>query len=103
MSTPPIRIPPGPALPKPLQGLMFLTSRRKTMLALRRRYGRAYTIHVPIFGTGSVISDPALVKQLFLTSTELVGNIEANLGRVLGDGSLFNLDGAAHHRQRKLL
>jgi cytochrome P450 family 138 len=82
---------------------MFLASRRKTMLALRRRYGRAYTIHVPIFGAGSVISDPALVRQLFLTSTELVGNIEANLGRVLGEGSLFNLDGAAHHRQRKLL
>jgi cytochrome P450 len=50
-----------------------------------------------------VISDPALVRQLFLTSNEHVGNIEANLGRVLGRGSLFGLDGAAHHRQRKLL
>jgi cytochrome P450 family 138 len=96
-------LPPGPSLPKPLQGLLFLASRRGTMRALRRRYGRAYSIHVPIFGTASVISDPTLVKQLFLTSTELVGNIEANLGRVLGEGSLFNLDGAAHHRQRKLL
>ena len=96
-------LPPGPPLPKSLQGMVFLASRRGAMRALRRRYGRAYSIHVPIFGPASVISDPALVKQLFLTSTEVVGNIEANLGRVLGKGSLFNLDGAAHHRQRKLL
>jgi cytochrome P450 family 138 len=96
-------LPPGPPLPKPLQGLLFLASRRGTMHALRRRYGRAYSIHVPIFGRASVISDPALVKQLFLTSTEVVGNMEVNLGRVLGEGSLFNLDAAAHHRQRKLL
>jgi cytochrome P450 family 138 len=99
----PVRLPPGPPLPKPVQGMLFLASRRGTMRALRRRYGRSYSIHVPIFGSVSVISEPALVKQLFLTSTEFVGNMEVNLGRVLGEGSLFNLDGAAHHRQRKLL
>jgi cytochrome P450 family 138 len=98
-----VRLPPGPRLPRQIQGLVFLTSRRGAMRALRRRYGRAYTVHVPIFGPATVISDPALVRQLFLTSTEHVGNIEANLGRVLGAGSLFNLDGAEHHRQRKLL
>jgi cytochrome P450 len=100
---PSVRIPPGPRLPKHLQGLAFLASRRGSMRALRRRYGPAYSIHVPVFGPATVISDPALVRQLFLTSTEHVGNIEANLGRVLGAGSLFNLEGAAHHRQRKLL
>jgi cytochrome P450 len=99
----PVRLPPGPPLPKPIQGMLFLASRRGTMRALRRRYGRSYSIHVPIFGSVSVISEPALVKQLFLTSNEHVGNMEVNLGRVLGEGSLFNLDGAAHHRQRKLL
>jgi len=97
------RIPPGPPLPKRLQGLAFIASRRGAMRALRRRYGRAYSVHVPLFGPASVISEPALVRQLFLTSTEHVGNLEVNLGRVLGKGSLFNLDGAEHHRQRKLL
>ena len=98
-----VRIPPGPRLPRRLQGLVFVASRRGAMRALRRRYGPAYSLHLPIFGPASVISDPALVRQLFLTSNEHVGNIEANLGRVLGPGSLFGLDGPAHHRQRKLL
>jgi cytochrome P450 family 138 len=98
-----VRIPPGPRLPKKLQGLVFVAGRRGAMRALRRRYGPAYSVHVPIFGPASVITDPALVRQLFLTSNEHVGNIEVNLGRVLGPGSLFNLDGAEHHRQRKLL
>lgn len=98
-----VRIPPGPRLPRQLQGLVFVASRRRAMRALRRRYGNAYTVHVPIFGPATVISDPALVRQLFLTSNEQLGNIEANLARVLGPGSLFGLDGAAHHRQRKLL
>jgi cytochrome P450 len=101
--SPSVRIPPGPRLPTTLQGLAFLASRRGSMRMLRRRYGPAYSVHVPIFGPASVISDPALVRQLFLTSTEHIGNIENNLGRVLGAGSLFNLEGAAHHRQRKLL
>ena len=47
----PVHLPPGPPLPKPVQGMMFLASRRGTMRALRRRYGRSYSIHVPIFGS----------------------------------------------------
>ncbi|HEY3732626.1 MAG TPA: cytochrome P450 [Streptosporangiaceae bacterium] len=97
------RIPPGPRLPRPLQGLAFLASRRKTLQLLRHRYGPAFSMDIPVFGRVVAISDPALVKQLFLTSPDVAGNIEANLGRVLGRASLFNLEGAAHHRQRKLL
>jgi hypothetical protein len=70
---------------------------------MRDRYGSAFAVNIPIFGHAVVISDPALVKQLFTTSPEIVGNMEVNLGRVLGPGSLFSLEGEAHHRQRKLL
>ncbi len=100
---PAVRLPPGPRLPRPVQGAAFLASRRRTTRLMRRRYGRAFTLNVPLFGQAVFISDPALVKQLFMTSTDVVGNIEPNLGRVLGRGSFFNLDGDAHRRQRKLL
>jgi cytochrome P450 family 138 len=98
-----VRLPPGPRLPPALQGLAFVVSRRLSMRLMRRRYGSALSLNVPLFGPAVLVSDPALIRQLFLTSPDVAGNIEANLGRVLGSGSLFNLEGAAHHRQRKLL
>jgi cytochrome P450 len=58
---------------------------------------------VPIFGRAVVISDPAEVRQLFRSGPEVVDNLDRNLGRVLGPGSLFALGGEAHRRQRKLL
>jgi cytochrome P450 len=97
------RLPPGPGLPRALQGAAFLASRRRMTRLMRRRYGRVFTLHVPLFGQAVFVSDPALVKQLFMTSTDVVGNIEPNLGRVLGRGSFFNLEGDEHRRQRKLL
>ena len=105
VSTPagPARVPPGPRLPRRLQGLAFLVSRRAAMRAMHRRYGPVFSIDVPLFGQAVVVSDPALVRQVFLAGPEVVGNAERNLGRVLGPGSLFSLDGDAHHRQRKLL
>ena len=99
----PARVPPGLRLPRQLQGLAFLVSRRATLRALRRRYGPVFSIDVPVFGPAVVVSDPALVRQVFLASADVVGNAERNLGRVLGPGSLFSLDGDEHHRQRKLL
>jgi cytochrome P450 len=98
-----VRLPPGPALPRRVQGAAFLASRRRMTQLMRRRYGRVFSLHVPLFGRAVFVSDPALVKQLFMTSTDIVGNVEPNLGRVLGRGSFFNLEGDEHRRQRKLL
>ena len=96
-------LPPGPRLPRALQGIAFVGDRHKSMARNRAKYGSSYTVNIPIFGHAVVISDPALVKQLFMTSTEVAKNVEPNLGRVLGPGSFFSLEGDAHRRQRKLL
>jgi cytochrome P450 family 138 len=96
-------IPPGPRLPRAVQGLLFVTARRRTMAALRRRYGATYTMSLPLFGDTVMTSDPVLIKQLFTTSTDVAGNMANNLGSVLGPGSSFALDGEEHRRQRKLL
>ncbi|HEY3954118.1 MAG TPA: cytochrome P450 [Streptosporangiaceae bacterium] len=95
--------PPGPRLPRPVLALAMVTAQRRVLHALRRRYGPVVSFNPPMFGPAVLVSDPALVRQVFLAGPDLVGNMEPNLGRVLGPASLFSLDGVAHHRQRKLL
>lgn len=96
-------LPPRPRLPRVATGLGFALRRRQTMTQLTRRYGSTFTIGLPVFGDVVVVADPTLARQLFTTSTDRVANIRPNLGRVLGAGSMFSLDGAEHRRRRKLL
>ena len=70
---------------------------------MTRRYGDVFTHWVPVFGNVVTIADPHLAKQLFSANTDDVGNIQPNLSRILGSGSVFALDGAEHKRRRKLL
>lgn len=97
------RTPPEVRIPKPLLGVGFLANRRRLLRLLARRHGTAFTVNLPVFGHATFISDPALVKQLMMTPTDVAGNVSPNLGRVLGEGSLFNLEGTEHRKQRKLL
>jgi cytochrome P450 len=50
-----------------------------------------------------VVANPQLAKQLFTANPDDVGNIQPNLSRVLGPGSVFALDGRDHKRRRRLL
>jgi cytochrome P450 len=70
---------------------------------LRERHGSAFMLNVPIFGKAVVISDPAEVKQMFMTSPEIADILDINLGLVLGPNSFFAISGDAHRKQRKLL
>ncbi|BBZ78883.1 cytochrome P450 [Mycolicibacterium anyangense] len=97
------KLPPRPGIPNPLLKTAFLTQRRPSVQWLTRRYGRCFTLDVPVFGPTVVVSDPALTKQIFTTSPELLYNIQPNLSRLLGPGSVFGLDGTAHRVRRKLL
>lgn len=101
-TTDPVRLPPAVRIPKIAAGAAFVSARGKVVGALGKRYGSAFTLNLPIFGQTVVISDPALIKDLFTTSTDLVGRA-SNLGVVLGPGSTFSLDGAEHRERRKLL
>ncbi|AZG48701.1 cytochrome P450 [Gordonia insulae] len=99
----PAVLPPGPHLPSAIQGFGFMTRRRQTVAALARRHGSAFTIRIPVFGRVVVIADPTMAKQLFTTPTDQVNNVRPSLGRILGDGSMFALEGTDHRRRRKLL
>jgi len=96
-------LPPRSRLPRPVVAAAFLGNRRALMHWLRRRHGSEFVLGLPNFGPTVFLSDPVLAKQLFRTSDEIVSNIEPNLGRVLGDGSIFNRERADHRAERKLL
>jgi cytochrome P450 len=96
-------LPPGPPLPRTVQGLVALTDRRAGLTAMRRRYGPDFTVDVPIFGQVVVISDPDHVKQIFRSPPAELDTVEGSLGRVMGPNSLFALTGDRHRVQRKLL
>ena len=96
-------LPPEVALPKAIQGIGFVLGRRWIIRQAARRYGNVFTLTVPVFGNTVVVSDPALVKQVFMASTDDLLNLQPNLSRVLGPGSIFALDRAPHRNRRKLL
>jgi cytochrome P450 family 138 len=98
-----VTLPDGPSLPRFVQGGIALVAPLWMMRRLRERYGSAFMLNVPIFGQALVISDPAEVKQLFMTSPEIADILDINLGLVLGPKSFFAISGDAHRKQRKLL
>lgn len=95
-------LPPAPAIPRAVQLAAVLTGKRGLLRRLRASYGSAFKLSIPLLGDAVVLSDPAEIREM-LTASDRFGNIENNLGLVLGPGSLFALDGPEHRRQRKLL
>ncbi|MGH3558216.1 MAG: cytochrome P450, partial [Mycobacterium sp.] len=98
-----VRLPPAARIPKPLLAVAFFLSRRGTTQRLVRRYGRVFTATFPMWGRAVVVADPQLAKQVFTAGPEDLGNIQPNLSRLFGSGSVFALDGDDHRRRRRLL
>lgn len=96
-----VRLPPGPTLPRIVQGAAMLIDQPRAFGFARERYGSAFSASLPLFGDSVVLSDPALIKELF-TAGDLVRTF-TNLGDVIGPGSTFSLNGAPHLARRKLL
>jgi cytochrome P450 len=102
-ASPAVRLPPATRLPKAFQGLAFAMSRRWMIRRLARRYGNVFALNLPMFGRVVVVAEPELAKQIFTTGPEELGNIQPNLSRMFGSGSVFALDREEHRRRRRLL
>lgn len=104
-TAPPVatKLPPVARIPKAVQGIGFAMSRRSMMRRLSRRYGSVVALRLPMWGRVIAVSDPELAKQIFTTSPDELGNIQPNLSRLFGSGSVFGLEGDAHRRRRRLL
>ena len=99
----PVRLPPKARLPEFVVAACFVLSRRRTVAWMTRRHGEVFSLKVPVFGPAVTVADPQVAKQLFSANVDDVGNIQPNLSRLLGSGSVFALDGTEHKRRRKLL
>jgi cytochrome P450 family 138 len=97
------RFPPGPKTPRLLNGLAFLAARNAMIRRLQRRYGDAFTIDMPGFGTMAVVCRPDLVKQVYTAKPDILYGGKNPLGEILGPGSLFSMDEERHLRERRML
>ncbi len=103
-SAPPaIKLPPASRIPKAVQGAAFSISRRWIVQHMARRHGDVFVLNVPVYGRIVVVANPQLAKQVFTTSPEVLGNIQPNLSRLFGSGSVFALDGDEHRARRRVL
>jgi cytochrome P450 len=98
-------MPPGPRLPSALQGLAYLAAEKRLIDLAVRRYGDVFSARMPSLGNVVVISDPALVRQIFTVDEQYleVGDAQQPLEVVYGPTSVLLSDGAEHRRLRKLL
>ena len=105
-TTEPVRLPPGPRIPKAIQGLWFLRAYHEMYGALSRRYGSVFRVNMPRLGHALVVCDPVLVKEVLNTSTDLLERATtgtASLGDGFGSGSTFSLAGDELLERRKLV
>jgi cytochrome P450 len=79
-----------------------LTALSEVTPIVGRRYGGTFTANLPVLGRMVVVSDAALAKEVFATSSDLLDR-PTNLGEVFGPGSTFLLNGESHLERRKLL
>jgi hypothetical protein len=89
-----LRLPGAPELRSPVPGVH----------RLRERYGDMFTVNLPGLGRSVVVSDPALIKQVFAADEDTLHFGENSpFASTLGPNSLLAIDGRQHVEHRKLL
>lgn len=96
-------LPPSLPLPRVAQGMAFALARPWLLRTAARRYGNVFGMRLPVFGRTVIVCDPALTRQVFTASTDDLINLQPNLSRIFGNGSVFALEHGDHRARRKLL
>jgi cytochrome P450 len=99
------RVPPGSRLPATVQSLQWF---RDPVGFLRRnnaRRGSLFSVRLGALSRCTVIADPATAWEVLTGDPELMrmGSTNGIFRPVLGDRSLFLLDGPEHRRHRRLI
>jgi len=98
-------LPPGSRSPKAVQLFEWLARPTQFLDRNYRRYGDFFTMSLAGIDA-VVISDPAVIKQVFTGDPDVLHAGESNaapLEAIVGSNSVLLLDGAEHLRQRKLM
>jgi cytochrome P450 len=98
-------LPPGPRLPRPVQGMAFWTRPLAFLERCRARYGSRFTLHLLGSPPFVILSDPADIKEVFTAPADVLhpGEGARVLEPVVGQNSVILLDEDAHMEQRKLM
>ena len=98
-------LPPGPSTPAAIQLLATWKRPGPSLLRLRQRYGKRFTVRLPFQPPFVVLSDPADIKELLTAPPDVIhpGEGARILEPVVGSKSVILLDEDEHLEQRKLL
>jgi cytochrome P450 len=98
-------LPPGPAAPQAVQFLGFWMRPLAYLERCRARYGKRFTIRLPLTPPFVMLTDPDEVKQVFTAPPDVLepGRGARVLEPVVGANSVILLDEPAHMEQRKLM
>ena len=98
-------LPPGPRLPTAFQTAWFLAGELGFLRRSAARFGPVFRTRIAWLGDLVIVSDPALVKQVFTGDAATLHAGEGNriLEPIVGSTSVLLLDEARHLRQRKLM
>src|SRR6188474_349546 len=101
--TPRSALPPGPRLPTAVQFLGFWMRPLAYLEQCRARYGKRFTISLPMTPPFVMLTDPDEVKEVFTAPPDVLqpGQGARVLEPVVGTNSVILLDEAAHMEQRK--
>ena len=98
-------LPPGPPYPSAVQFLGFWMRPLGFLERSRARYGKRFTIRLPLTPPFVMLTDPDEVKQVFTAPPDVLepGRGARVLEPVVGANSVILLDEPAHMEQRKLM
>ncbi len=98
-------LPPGPGYPKLIQGVGFWSRPLPYLERCRARYGKRFTLRLPVAPPFVMLSDPDEAKQVFTAPPEVLhpGQGAKVLEPIVGRNSVLLLDEDAHMSQRKLM
>jgi cytochrome P450 len=98
-------LPPGPRSPGAWQLLHYSHSPLPFLEGCAARYGDAFAVRWPGYGTFVMLSDPDAVRDVFRGDGHALHSGEGNefLSATVGRSSVLVLDEAPHTRQRRIL
>jgi cytochrome P450 len=98
-------LPPGPALPRPLQTLGWITRPGPFLQRCHARYGDVFTLRIGGGPPWALLADPGAIREVFTGDPRVLHAGQANviLRPLLGPRSVLLLDDDAHLAERRRL
>src|SRR4051794_9939970 len=98
-------LPPGPSYPSLIQGIGQWTRPLAFLERCRARYGKRFTLRLPLTPPFVMITEPEQVKEIYTAPADVLhpGEGAQVLKPIVGSNSVILLDGDAHMEQRKLM